>query len=354
MKIKILYPLLLIFTFSAFLMINLTFLDRHYRLGSQEIKINVVKGDNLRKVASKLEVADVIYDKYFFIIAGKVMGSEDKLIPGEYRIENGLTNIEILKLLTDPYMERGYTVTIPEGLNIKQIARLLSRQIGIDSATFVRETYNDSLLKLLDVQADNLEGFLFPDTYRFNFFQTNGREKEIVRTLFFQFKNKITSEINDTVKLKKTNLKNLVTMASIVEGETRYFPEMKTIAGVYYNRLKKNMRLEADPTVQYSLPDGPKRRLTYSDLKYPSPYNTYLKKGLPPGPINNPGMDAIIAALYPEGHKYLYFVAKGDGSHVFAETYEQHKKNVEQYRKYLQELQNSKNNQNDTASQNTR
>ena len=142
-------------------------------------------------------------------------------------------------------------------------------------------------------------------------------------------------------------------MASIVEGETRYFPEMKTIAGVYYNRLKKNMRLEADPTVQYSLPDGPKRRLTYSDLKYQSPYNTYLKKGLPPGPINNPGMDAILAALYPEEHKFLYFVAKGDGSHVFAENYEQHKKNVEQYRKFLQEQQN-KNNQNDTTSQDSR
>ena len=113
------------------------------------------------------------------------------------------------------------------------------------------------------------------------------------------------------------------------------------------------MRLEADPTVQYSLPDGPKRRLTYSDLKYQSPYNTYLKKGLPPGPINNPGMNAILAALYPEEHKFLYFVAKGDGSHVFAENYEQHKKNVEQYRKFLQEQQN-KNNQNDTTSQDTR
>jgi len=325
------------------MIIILTFLDRHYRLNTAKARVTVIRGDNLRKVASRLESSDVIFSKYFFILAGKILGYEDKMIPGEYQFENGLTNIDALRLLSDPYMVRGYDVAIPEGLRIKQIARLLSRQVGIDSASFVKETVNDSLLNLLGVKADNLEGFLFPDTYRFSFGQTGNREAEIVRTLFSQFKRKLTREIRDTIKMKRMNLKDLITMASIIEGETRHLPEMKRIAGVYYNRLRKNMRLEADPTVQYSLPDGPKRRLTYNDLKYPSPYNTYLKKGLPPGPINNPGMNAIYAALYPENHKFLYFVAKGDGSHVFAESYEQHKKNVEQYRKYLEELEKNKN-----------
>jgi len=145
---------------------------------------------------------------------------------------------------------------------------------------------------------------------------------------------------------RKLTLKDVVTIASIIEGETRFEPEKKIISQVYYNRLKKRMRLEADPTVQYALPDGPKKRLTYKDLKYPSPYNTYLNRGLPPGPINSPGLSSIMAAIYPDDNKYLYFVAKGDGSHKFAETYDQHKKNVDEYRKYLKKLEEDKNKNN--------
>ena len=144
------------------------------------------------------------------------------------------------------------------------------------------------------------------------------------------------------MKKKKLTLVELITMASIIEAETKYDPEKKKIAGVYYNRLKRKLKLEADPTVQYVLPDGPKRRLLYSDLKYPSPYNTYLHKGLPPGPINNPGWNSILAALYPENHNFLYFAAKGDGSHRFAETFGEHKKNADLYRQYLDGLEKKK------------
>ncbi|MGH2575158.1 MAG: endolytic transglycosylase MltG, partial [Ignavibacteria bacterium] len=238
-----------------------------------------------------------------------------------------------------PYMNRGYMVTIPEGLNISQIARLLNRYIIIDSAKFVNETFNDSLIKVLGVDAINLEGFLFPDTYQFSFSGDFTREKVIVKIMFEQFRKKFNAEMYKEMKSKKMKLKDVITMASIIEGETRHLPEMKTISGVYYNRLRKGMRLEADPTVQYALPNGPKRRLTYNDLKYPSPYNTYLNRGLPPGPINNPGLNSITAALHPEKHKYLYFVAKGDGTHKFAESYDEHKKNVEEYRKLQEEAE---------------
>jgi UPF0755 protein len=129
-----------------------------------------------------------------------------------------------------------------------------------------------------------------------------------------------------------------------VEGETRFDPEKTTIAGVYYNRLKKGMKLEADPTVQYVLPDGPKKRLMFSDLKFESLYNTYLHKGLPPGPINNPGLSSILAALNPEKHNYLYFAAKGDGSHRFSATFEEHKKNADLYRQFLDSLETEKEN----------
>jgi UPF0755 protein len=153
--------------------------------------------------------------------------------------------------------------------------------------------------------------------------------------MFDSFMKKLAPEIKDSIKAANRNLKDVVIMASIIQGETRHVPEMRTIAGVYYNRLKKNMKLDADPTVQYSLPET-KKRLTYNDLKYPSPYNTYLHKGLPPGPISNPTLNAIMAAINPESHNYLYFVAKGNGTHTFAESFEQHKKNVADFRKLME------------------
>jgi UPF0755 protein len=224
------------------------------------------------------------------------------------------------------------------------MARLLKRQIGVDSARFVEEAKNDSLIKLLGFEAGTLEGYLFPDTYQISFTGIGNREKEIITLLAAEFRNKITDDMREHLKERDMSLNDLITMASIIEAETRFEAEKKTVAGVYYNRLKKNMKLEADPTVQYVLPDGPKKRLMYSDLKFSSPYNTYLNRGLPPGPINNPGLNSILAALYPEEHQYLYFVAKGDGSHRFAKTFDEHKQNIELYKDYLKELEERKNN----------
>jgi UPF0755 protein len=316
--------------------------NRIYRPTGDEVTVKITHGDNLRSVATELEKKQIIYNKYIFIFVGRVLGYQNSIIPGEYKFSNGLTNIDVLKMITDVSMYHNITVTIPEGMNVRQIGHLLSRQLGLDSASFVQETYNDSLIGLLNIKAENLEGFLFPDTYDFSMHRGSNTEKEIVLTMAAEFRKKITPEMYDGMKRKKISLKEAVTMASIIEGETRNDSEKKTIAGVYYNRLRKKMRLEADPTVQYALPDGPKKRLTYSDLKYPSPYNTYLNRGLPPGPINNPGLSSIMVAIFPEDNKYLYFVAKGDGSHRFAETYDQHKKNIAEYRKYLQEQENNK------------
>jgi UPF0755 protein len=337
MKIKIFYPVTLLFFFFLGLFVNLAFFNRVFRESNEEVKVKIIKGDNLKSVSIKLEQNGVIFNRYFFIIAGKIFGHQNDIIPGEYNFNNGLSNLDILKEITNRDRARIYTITIPEGMNVRQIGRLLSRQYGLDSAKFVHETYNDSLISLLDLNAENLEGFLFPETYEFNFSPNNNAEREIVLTMAFQFRKKFTPEMKDKMKNKGMKLKNVVTMASIIDGETRYDPEKKVIAGVYYNRLRKKMKLEADPTVQYIIPDGPKRRLTYNDLKYNSPYNTYLYRGLPPGPINNPGLSSIMAAIEPDNNKYLYFVAKGDGSHRFAETYEEHKKNIKEYKKYLLE-----------------
>ena len=337
MKIKLIYFFILTGIFAAALTLNMALFQRIYRTDPAEITIKIKRGDNLKSVAGVLESKQIIYNKTIFALTGRILGYQDEIIPGEYSFPNGVTNIDILKKITDASSVRLYTVTIPEGMNLRQMGRLLKRQLGLDSAKFVNSTYNDSLISLLDVKAENLEGFLFPDTYQFSLSPQGNNEQDIINIMAAEFRKKITPGMKEDMDKQNLSLLEVITMASIIEGETRFEPEKKIIAGVYYNRLKKRMRLEADPTVQYVLPDGPKRQLKYSDLRYPSPYNTYLNRGLPPGPINSPGLSSIMAAIYPEKHHYLYFVAKGDGSHRFAETYDDHKKNIREYKKYLQE-----------------
>lgn len=340
MKIKPIYPAILFLTLVLFVVSQLIFLNKYYNR-TDTLKFTISKGENLRSIASNLEKNGIIVSKYLFMITAKVSGDETKMIPGEYTISEPMTLFSVLNMLTNPYINRAYVITIREGLTIKQIARDISKQINIDTALFISETKNDSLKRILGIEAKDLEGFLFPETYSID--AGEKIEKKIIEVMTEEFQKKLSPDLMKAIQTKKMNLMEVIIMASIVDGETRHYPEMKTIAGVYYNRLRKKMRLEADPTVQYALPGGPKRRLIYEDLKVKSPYNTYLHAGLPPGPINNPGLDAIIAAVYPENHKYLYFVAKGDGSHKFAETYEQHKKNVDEYRKFLRELEEKKN-----------
>jgi UPF0755 protein len=341
---KIYYPATLVIVFFIFFGIDSVFLHRYFRVSNEEVVVRINKGDNLRSVSARFEQSGVIFSKVLFMAAGRLLGYQDKLIPGEYKFLNGLTMLDVLMRITDPNISRFITVTIPEGLNIRQIGRLLSRQLGLDSAKFVNAAFNDSLISLLDIKAENLEGFLFPDTYEIDLSNNSNSEEKIVLMMFNQFRRKIEKKLTEKIKVSRKNMFEIITMASIVEAETRYEAEKKTIAAVYYNRLNKHMKLEADPTVQYALPDGPKKRLTYTDLKYDSPYNTYKYRGLPPGPINNPGYSSIIAVLEPEKHRYLYFVAKGDGSHRFAETFEEHKKNIEEYRKYLNEQEKNSNN----------
>jgi UPF0755 protein len=178
-----------------------------------------------------------------------------------------------------------------------------------------------------------LEGYLMPNTYQF-YWQTD--EEEIIKIIVQEF----WKVYNDTFIRRTESLgltvNEVITMASIVEAETNIASERAVVAGVYYNRIKRKMLLQADPTIQYLLDDGP-RRLKYKDLQIESPYNTYRNVGLPPGPVNNPGRDAIIAALYPANHSYLYFVASGGGGHLFSSNYSKHQSAVQKYRKKVGE-----------------
>lgn len=323
---------------SLFVILILSVLFITYKINYQrsgfsaEKKFRVKQGMNFNAIAEELERDSIISNAFWFKIAAKMQGKDEKIISRSYIIKPGLNNIELLDMLTDPYINFTVKFTVPEGFTIKQIAKLSASKFNFNEIDFIEHSANDSLINLLGLsgKVKNLEGFLFPDTYRLDF---DISARELVLVLFNEFYSRVIKGDKYSLKDNPEKLLKTVTFASIVQGETQLISEMPVVAGVYKNRLLKRMRLEADPTVQYVLPEGPKQRLLNEDLKIASPYNTYLNYGLPPGPINNPGINAIEAALKPEEHNYLFFVATGKGGHTFSETYSEHLNAVKEYRK---------------------
>lgn len=225
-------------------------------------------------------------------------------------------------------------VTLVEGIAAKDIASEFSRKMAIDSTRFSRYVFDSAFAAGHNIQANNCEGYLFPETYRFNW---GVSEREIIETLLREFNKSIPDSVYRKADEIGMTFHEIVTLASIIEGEAVLDEERASISSVYHNRLKKGMRLQADPTIQYIIPDGPRRLLT-KDLQIQSPYNTYRNNGLPPGPINNPGLKSIIAAAFPASESYLFFVATGDGHHTFTRTQAEHleaKKKLDQMRREL-------------------
>lgn len=307
---------------------------KHYWEGVQEKKFFIRPGKSLDEIIDDLKQSDILESRFIFKVYVKLSGKEDKIISRRYLFNSGISNSELLNLLTDRNMVQMEKFTLIEGLRIKQIARIAESRLQLSQELFIKETENDSLINILGLKGriKNLEGFLFPDTY---FLPLDVDERGLVNILFNEFRKKVLSseEIMRSIKEENKNLLDVIILASIIQGETNLREEMGTISGVYHNRLRKKMKLEADPTIQYVLPDGPKPRLKYSDLKINSPYNTYRYAGLPPGPINNPGLHAIKSSINPESNNFLFFVATGNGGHKFSETYQEHLKAVEEYRK---------------------
>lgn len=293
------------------------FLKPHVNKGADVVIIP--KGSGISRIAQILDEADAVYHPNIFKTAAKISGYDTKLRAGKFKLPEKANNWELLQLLSSgkPYEEK---VTLPEGLMSKQMASILQEKASIDSMAFMNAVMDSSLAKELGVDAENLEGYLFPETYHITW---GASGETVARQLVKQFFIELPDSAKEKAKELGCSLHQMVTLASIIEGEAIKREESEIISAVYHNRLKKRIRLEADPTIQYIIPDGP-RRLLHKDLEIDSPYNTYKYYGLPPGPIKNPGRNAIAAALNPAEVPYLFFVAKGDGSHVFSTTYQQH------------------------------
>ena len=293
-----------------------------YTSHSDKLKVvTIPKNLNLREISHVLYENDIIRNENLFILATMILNLENKLYPGTYTFKNNLNNYDVLKIISSGEETSIIKVTIREGLTIKQIASLLKNKYNMDSSKFVNLATDEKYIKnTLKLNVNNLEGYLFPNTY---IFYEKPDEDDLIRLMVSELKKIFTDSLVEVIHSKKLNIHKVLTMASIVEGEAKIDDERSIIAGVYYNRLKKGMLLEADPTVQYSISDGP-RRLFYKDYKTISPYNTYLHPGLPPGPVNNPGKKSIMAAINPSKHSFLYFIADGTGKHIFSNSYQQH------------------------------
>ncbi|HVN48632.1 MAG TPA: endolytic transglycosylase MltG [Bacteroidota bacterium] len=296
--------------------------------------ILVPKGASFAAVADSLSNAGVIRSRFTFKLAGRILGYTKSMKAGKYLFVSGQSNKEILYDINTGKSRLIVSVTIPEGWRLTQIAHRYKHDLGIDTQRFLFLCKDTAFLRLHEIHAKSLEGYLLPDTYQF-YWGTD--ENDIIERMLDSFK----QFYNDTLKQQQQELhatqKEILTLASIVEAESGLDGERPMIAGVYWNRLHKPMRLEADPTIQYAL--GEQKRLDNKDLTINSPYNTYRHDGLPPGPINNPGRKAILAVLYPEHHNYLYFVARGTGGHYFAKTFSEHQKNIRLYHKARRAMQ---------------
>ena len=296
--------------------------------------ITVSKGENFAQVVDSLKSAGIIRSQILFKFAGKILGLTTRMKIGKYRLKSGTSNQEILEDLQDGKSIEPVTITIIEGMRASRQAKILHKALGIDSARFMALVNDSSFTHSHGVNANNLLGYLMPNTYKFEW-QVD--EESVITEMVREFWTVFDDTLKNRAEKLGMSINEILTLASIIELETGIDSERAVIAGVYYNRLKNGMRLQADPTIQYIIEDGP-RRLTYSDLQRESEYNTYRHYGLPPGPINNPGQASIMAALYPIKHKYFYFVANGEGGHTFSRNYSQHQRAVQRYRK-LREVQ---------------
>jgi len=292
--------------------------------------LTIEKGTSLREIGDLLARKKLIKSADFFVWYARWRGKERQIEAGSYRISSAWPLREILDRIVGGKVI-SYRVTIPEGYTAAQIGHLLAVKGIANEAAFQSVVSSGEFaypfLKGIPSGPNRLEGYLFPATYEF---QAGLSEKEIIDQMLKSFQKAFTPELQQRAAQMGLSIRQVVILASLVEREAKLDRERPLIAAVFLNRLKNGMRLESCATIQYVL-GKQKEKLTYEDLKIPSPYNTYLNNGLPPGPIANPGLASIKAVLYPAEVKYLYFVARGDGSHIFSLTLREHETAARQY-----------------------
>ncbi len=298
--------------------------------------VEIPQGAGSIAIGKRLADAGVVSDANSFRLALWLTGEGRRLQAGEYRFDQPMSARQVADKIArgDVYVR---PITFPEGLTIKQMGALYESKGFGPAREFITAAKNGSLVSAVDPEAKDLEGYLFPDTYKLPRHVT---AELLVARMVAGFMKALTPELIDQAEARGLTIRQLVTLASIVEKETGNPDERPRVAAVYANRLKIGMGLQCDPTVIYALERSGRYNgnLTRENMQFDSPYNTYRYAGLPPGPIASPGRASLAAAASPADVSYLYFVSRNDGSHAFATTLEEHSRNVQQYQvKYFRD-----------------
>ncbi|MEK7167974.1 MAG: endolytic transglycosylase MltG [Patescibacteria group bacterium] len=329
-KIKVFLIFLVVFA----IVFSVWFVNSLFLPASKEsnlVYFQVKAGENTREIASNLKEQDLIKSGLVFRMYAKMKRMDSKIQAGEHKLSTDMDVREIIKELTSgKSVDNEKKITIIEGWRAGDIGKYLEEQRLIKKEEFLSAIKTSDWTQydfLKNVEAETLEGFLFPDTYRVF---SDASAKDIVKKMLDNFDSKLTQEMRTDIVSQKKNVLEIVTMASIVEKEALSDEDKKMVADVFWKRIDLNMGLQSDATVNYITGKKDTRPLAV-DLEVDSPYNTYKYKGLPPGPICNPGLAALNAAIYPKSNPYYFFLTDDEGKAIFGTTYEQHQENIRKY-----------------------
>lgn len=297
--------------------------------------VGIPPGTQFSAVVDSLKSAGILQSEDTFKLIARTTGWADQVKAGYYTFESGSSNYDIIQKLRRG-LQDPVRLTIPPGTRPEVMAAVAGRDMFFDRDEFRDALSDPALAESLETDTSSLFGYMLPETYFFYWLTSAPTTVVKIKEEFDAFWERELKAGADTLNLTK---QDVVTLASIVEWETAVNEEKAAVAGVYVNRLRLGMKLDADPTVQFAVleREGAKRRLLYQDYQIQHPYNTYLRAGLPPGPITNPSLSSLRAAVNPDDHQYLYFVAKGDGSHVFSRTLAEHNRAAQRFHQLMRD-----------------
>jgi UPF0755 protein len=294
--------------------------------------IAIPKGTSFSRIVDILDEAGLVKHRRLFYLLAFSQHAAGHIRAGEYELASSMTPFEIIKKMVRGEIIQ-YRITFPEDWTIKEFAARLASYKLVDENNFMRLAVDRDFLTSLGIEGSSLEGFLYPDTYLFD---RSMEAREIIQIMVSQFWKKVTPKMQNRARELGLTLSEFVTLASMIGKESGYSEEKPLIAAVFHNRLKKGMKLQSDPTAVYDLLSS-NVTITRKDLHNNNIYNTYRISGLPPGPIANPGIDSLQAALHPAAVNYLFFVSRKDGTHQFSENFAAHSEAISRYKNRKEE-----------------
>ncbi len=325
-KFLILLVLLgVIFLFRSVSLLGAVSADAHEQI------FRVGAGQGVNAVGRTLKSAGLVKSSLAFDILVRAMHAEAKIHAGTYSLTPDQNVLQVITVLTSGKFATGGTVTLIEGWDLKEYRTYLSKQgfsaDAFDSLTKNAELWNGNYDFLKPIGKATLEGYLFPDTYAVD---TDRDTKQLLQKMLRNFDSKMSQDMREAIAKQKSTIEEVVILASIIEKEVSQTKDRKIVADIFLKRLKDNIALQSDATVNY-ITDSGRTKSTAKDLLIDSPYNTYKYRGLPPGPIGNPSLDALKAVIYPESNPYYYFLTDSAGTVHYAKTFAEHQKNKERY-----------------------